>query len=102
MTVICILFFITNHNVYECIRGNIPKDKVVDHIDNNKKNNRIDNLQLLTPKKNSNKCRCKNKQSSHKTKETQINVTIVNICISGSKREELYKLITKYVTQKSK
>ena len=58
---------------------------MVDHIDNNKKNNRIDNLQLLTQKENLNKCRCKNK-----TKEIQINVTIVNICISGSKRKELY------------
>ena len=73
------------------------KDKVVDHIDNNKKNNRTDNVQLLTSKENSSKCGCKNK-----TKEIQINFKIVNICISGSKREELYKLITKCATQKSK
>jgi hypothetical protein len=30
---------------------------VVDHIDNNKKNNRVDNLQLITPRKNSSKDR---------------------------------------------
>lgn len=83
--------------VFECIRGNIRKNKVVDHIDNNKKNNRIDSLQLLTAKENSSKCRRKNK-----TKEIQINVTIVNICVFGSKREELYKLITKRATRKSK
>ena len=34
--------------VYECFKGNIPDDKVVDHIDNNKINNKINNLQLLT------------------------------------------------------
>ena len=94
--------YLVHRYVYECICGNIPKGKVVDHIDNNKKNNRTDNLQLLTPRENSNKCRCKNEQSSHKTKEIQINVTIVNVCISGSKRGDLYKLITECAIQKSK
>ena len=56
------------------------------------KNNRIDNLQLLSQKENLNKCRCKNK-----TKEIEINVTIVNICIYGGKREEIYKLNKKII-----
>ena len=60
------------------------KDKVVVHIDNNMKNNRIDNLQLLSQKENLNKCRCKNK-----TKEIQINC--------GGKREEIYKLNKKII-----
>lgn len=34
--------------VWETFIGEIPKDKVIDHIDNNKLNNRLDNLQLLT------------------------------------------------------
>ena len=38
--------------VYECFKGNIPDDKEVDHIDNDKKNNNIKNLQLLTHKEN--------------------------------------------------
>ena len=45
--------------VYECFKGNIPDDKVVDHIDNNKNNNTIMNLQLLSPKENIRKSRCK-------------------------------------------
>ena len=72
--------------VYECFRRNIPKDKVVDHIDNDKTNNNTKNLQLLTPKENSRKCHCKNLQSFNtKTKEIQIckNVTMKSkdICI---------------------
>ena len=41
--------------VYECFYGIIPKDKQVDHIDNNKINNNIKNLQLLSPKENKRK-----------------------------------------------
>ena len=62
--------YLVHRYVFECLCGN----KVVDHKDNNKKNKSIDNLQLLSQKENLNKCRCKNK-----TKEIQINVTIVNI-----------------------
>ena len=84
--------YLVHRYVFECLCGSIPKDKVVVHIDNNMKNNRIDNLQLLSQKENLNKCRCKNK-----TKEIQINVTIVNICIYGGKREEIYKLNKKII-----
>ena len=45
--------------VFECFKGEIPVDKEVDHIDNNKKNNSISNLQLLTPKENTRKSYCK-------------------------------------------
>ena len=58
--------YLVHRYVFECLCGSIPKDKVVVHIDNNMKNNRIDNLQLLSQKENLNKCRCKNK-----TKEIQ-------------------------------
>ena len=45
--------------VYECFKGDIPNDKEVDHLDNNKENNSIKNLQLLTHKENVKKSHCK-------------------------------------------
>ena len=38
--------------VWECFNGLIPEDKVIDHINNNKENNRLCNLQLITQKEN--------------------------------------------------
>ena len=59
--------------VYECFYGNIPKGKEVDHIDNNKTNNNIKNLQLLTKKENMSKSHSKKLKSYNtKTKEIQI------------------------------
>ena len=49
--------------VYECFKGNIPDDKEVDHMDNNKENNSIKNLQLLSHKENIRKSRCKKVKS---------------------------------------
>ena len=45
--------------IYECFKGEIPVDKQVDHCDNWKENNSINNLQLLTPKENLQKSHCK-------------------------------------------
>ena len=45
--------------VFETFNGKIPVDKQVDHIDSCKKNNSINNLQLLSPKENSEKSNCK-------------------------------------------
>ena len=59
--------------VYECFYGNIPKDKQVDHIDNNKINNNIKNLQLLTPKENINKSHSK-KVKSYNTKKKEVQI----------------------------
>ena len=41
--------------VFETFKGKIPSDKQTDHIDNNKKNNSIKNLQLLSPRENQHK-----------------------------------------------
>lgn len=41
--------------VWYCFKGEIPRGKVVDHIDNNSLNNDLDNLQLLTPTENTRK-----------------------------------------------
>jgi len=38
--------------VYECFNGLIPKDKVIDHINNEKTDNRLCNLQLMTQQEN--------------------------------------------------
>ena len=59
--------------VYECFKGNIPNDKVVDHIDNNKNNNKIHNLQLLTNEENIRKSHCKKVKSFNiETREEKI------------------------------
>ena len=41
--------------VWECFNGVIPPTKQMDHINNNRADNRLSNLQLLTPKENSRK-----------------------------------------------
>ena len=38
--------------VWECFNGNIPEGKVIDHINNNKEDNRLCNLQLFTQQQN--------------------------------------------------
>ena len=45
--------------VFECFKGEIPSDKQADHLDNDKFNNSISNLQLLSLKENVRKARCK-------------------------------------------
>lgn len=39
--------------IWEMLNGEIPKGKVMDHINNNRSDNRIENLQLVTNKQNS-------------------------------------------------
>lgn len=38
--------------VYETFVGDIPEDKQIDHKDGDTQNNNVDNLQVLTPRKN--------------------------------------------------
>lgn len=44
--------------IYTLVYGDIPENFQIDHIDNNKANNNINNLQLLSPKDNSAKSGC--------------------------------------------
>ena len=63
--------------VYECFKGTIPVDKQVDHIDNCKENNTINNLQLLSPRENTRKSKCKKVFSFNiETKEKKIFVSL--------------------------
>ena len=45
--------------VFETFKGAIPKGMEIDHVDGDKKNNLITNLQLLTKKENIRKSKCK-------------------------------------------
>ena len=56
-------FYSVARFAYECFNGIIEDDKEVDHIDNNKNNNKIDNLQLLSHKENVRKSNCKGVKS---------------------------------------
>ena len=51
--------YLVSRFVFECFKGEIPVDKQVDHVDNCKENNSIFNLQLLSPKENIRKSKCK-------------------------------------------
>lgn len=46
--------FFTHRLVWEAFNGPIPKGLQINHIDENPENNRLDNLNLMTPKENSN------------------------------------------------
>ena len=47
--------FTSHRFLYECFHGKITDKRVVDHINNIRIDNRLDNLQLLTPSENTKK-----------------------------------------------
>ena len=51
--------YLQHRFVYEVFKGQIPRCKQVDHINEIKSDNRIKNLQVLTPQKNSEKSNSK-------------------------------------------
>ena len=51
--------FYIHRFVFETFKGSIPKGMEIDHVDGDKKNNSITNLQLLTKKENIRKSCCK-------------------------------------------
>ena len=53
--------YLVHRFVYETFKGKIPSDKQTDHIDNNKENNSLSNLQLLSPSENTKKSHFKKK-----------------------------------------
>ena len=48
----CKIHYYYHRFIYECHHGTISEGYVIDHIDNNKLNNDIDNLQILTQHQN--------------------------------------------------
>ena len=97
--------YLVSRFVYECFKGNIPDGKEVDHIDNNKQNNSIKNLQLLTHKENTRKSCCRKVKSlnietreekkfgSIKEASEEIGISPASVCLNCKKR-------TKVVTSK--
>ena len=47
--------YLVHRFIYECFNGVIAEGMEIDHINNNKEDNRLCNLQLLTPQENSKK-----------------------------------------------
>ena len=97
--------YLVSRFVYECFKGNIPDDKEVDHIDNNKENNKIKNLQLLSHKENMRKSCCKKVKSFNiETREEKNFKSIKEAakynCISTSSVCLNCKKRTKVVTSK--
>ena len=97
--------YLVSRFVYECFKGNIPDDKEVDHIDNNKENNSIKNLQLLTHKENTRKSHCRKVKSFNiETKEEKnfrsVNEAAKYNCISPSSFCLNCRKRTKIVTSK--
>ena len=48
------IMFLVHRLVYEAFNGKIPEGMQVNHIDEDKSNNRLENLNLMTPKENTN------------------------------------------------
>lgn len=75
--------FLVHRLVYETFKGIIPKGLVVDHIDSNRLNNIIDNLQLLTPSENSRKANLGKKRSEEARRKMSIAGRGVNNSMYG-------------------
>ena len=66
-------FYYIHRFVYETFKGEIPEGMHIDHFDFDRKNNIINNLQILTPKENIRKSKCKKVISLNlETKEEKI------------------------------
>ena len=69
--------------VFECFRGDIPSDLQVDHRDNDKQNNCIDNLQLLTPAENCQKASV----DGNGIRGRRQPISVISICVETSERK---------------
>ena len=69
--------------VFESFKGDIPLKLQVDHIDNDKQNNCIDNLQLLTPAANSQKAPSGNRRQNGGRSP----ISVISICVESGERQ---------------
>ena len=74
--------YLAHRFVYECFRGDIPPELQVDHIDNDKQNNSIDNLQLLTSSANCKKASIDGNRVGRKPR-----ISVVSFCLETSERK---------------
>ena len=78
--------------IYEVFKGEISEGMHTDHCDNDRKNNSISNLQLLTPKENQNKSNCK------KVYSLNLETNEKKIFDSLSQASEFYQIINSSIT----
>ena len=96
-------FYYVHRYVFETFKGKIPSDKQTDHIDNNKKNNSIGNLQLLSPRENQHKSNFKkvislnieNKEKKIFDSLTQVaeyhQISVMTVCYNCQKITKITK-----------
>lgn len=56
--------YIVHRTIYEMHHGKIAKGMLIDHIDGNPRNNRIENLRMVTPSENQRNCKRKSNNKS--------------------------------------
>ena len=86
--------------VYEVFRGPIPRCFEVDHINENKYDNRIKNLQLLTHKQNI--IKSNSKPIISKNIETGEEKKIISIQVASNELKISYSIISKICRKKGK
>ena len=62
--------FVLHRLIYEAYNGEIPEGMIIDHFDNNKQNNNIENLRLATNSEN---------QCNHKVRKDNLSTGYKNI-----------------------
>ena len=89
--------------IYECFKGKIPNEMHIDHLDFDRKNNSIKNLQLLSPKENSQKSCCKkvsslNLETNEKKNFDSLSqvaeyhqISVVSVCHNCQKKNKITK-----------
>lgn len=92
--------------VWETLKGDIPKGMVINHKNGNKKDNRLENLEVVTPKQNAQHRfdvlghTGKKGELSHlaKLSESQVRELLANLHFSNKELGEKYKIHPNYVS----